>query len=349
MAVKKTFDIEDFGLSIGELQRGERNKISDVEGVSVGHRTLASGNVNTGITVIQPGECNIFKQKLTAAAHVFNGFGKTSGLVQIDELGQLESPVVLTNTLCVGRVHDAVVEYMIKRCEREGMALKSFNPVIGECNDSFLNQITKRTLTFDDVFAAFNATGSDFPEGDVGAGKGTSCHQLKGGIGSSSRLFSIRNRKYVLGVLVQSNHGLLKDLVINGRRIGREIGEKLKVEQAEEKGSIIIVLAADLPVSSRQLKRICKRTQTGLARLGSFMGHGSGEIVIGFSTAQTDHKKCENLSKVSKIIRDDELDISFRAAAEATEEAVLKSMLNASTVTGYKGNRRYSLREFFEG
>ena len=336
--MKKTAEIEDVGLSIGELQRGKRNKISDVEGVIVGHRTLSTDSINTGVTVIQPSECNIFERKMTAAAHVFNGFGKTSGLVQIDELGRLESPIALTNTLCVGRVHDAVVEYMIRRCESEGVALKSFNPVIGECNDSFLNQITKRTLAFDDVFNAFESGCPDFPEGDIGAGKGTSCHQLKGGIGSSSRLFSIRGREYVLGVLVQSNHGLLKDLVINGRRIGREIEGRLKIERAEEKGSIMIVLATDLAVSSRQLKRICKRVQTGLARLGSFMGHGSGEIVIGFSTTDTE---------ATGKTRDDELDPSFRAATESTEEAVLKSMFNASTVIGYRGNRRHSLREFF--
>lgn len=245
------------------MNKGPLNKISDVKGVKVGHVTIDTDVNKTGLTVIMPTNDNIFKHKLIAASHVINGFGKTTGLVQIDELGTLESPIALTNTLNVGLVHEGLVDCMINRCKEEGIDIKSFNPVVGECNDSYLNDIHKRAIKSHHVIEAVESACADFKEGDIGCGKGTSCHQLKGGVGSSSRLIEIGESTYTLGVLVQSNHGRLEDLVIDGKRLGREIlksdtYKKLAPSKSEDtsldKGSIMIVIATDLPLSERQLK-----------------------------------------------------------------------------------------------
>jgi len=335
------------------MKKGPLNKISDVKGVSVGHVTIDTEDNKTGLTVIMPSRENIFKHKLMAASHVINGFGKTAGLVQINELGTLESPIALTNTLNIGLVHEGLVDYMINRCKDEGVDIKSFNPVVGECNDSYLNDIHKRAIKSHHVKEAIDNACIDFQEGDIGCGKGTSCHQLKGGVGSSSRLIEIGESTYTLGVLVQSNHGRLEDLVIDGKNLGREIlnsdtYKKLVPNKSEDtsldKGSIMIVIATDLPLSDRQLKRICKRTSVGLARLGSYIGHGSGEIVIGFSTAQTISDDTD--IQTIKILKEEKLEQAFKATADAVEEAILKSMKHAKTVYGIDGHVRLALEEF---
>ncbi len=330
-------------LKIGRMEKGARNAITDVPGVKVGHATLNSERHKTGVTVVLPCEDDIFREKMVAACHVLNGFGKTAGLMQIQELGTLETPIALTNTLNVGLVHDAMVEYMCRQGEKRGYAVRSVNPVVCECNDASLNDIRHRAVGEKEVFAAIESVSEDFPLGDVGAGKGMTCHDLKGGIGSASRILEIHGERFTLGVLALTNHGCLSDLTISGDPIGKRIEEKIR-EDTPDQGSCILIVATDLPVTSRQLGRIIRRCAVGLARLGSFTGHGSGEVMVGFSTANRIPAEggCLNL----RCIHEDHIDKAFRAAAEATEEAVLRSMLEADTVIGYSGKVRRSLKEF---
>lgn len=364
--------IRDYGITIGSLPTGKYNSIADISGVTVGHSTIDTETHKTGVTVILPRPENIFKEKLIASSYVLNGYGKTTGLVQINELGTLESPIALTNTLNIGLVQNALVSYTIKRCEEDGTPLFSYNPVVGECNDCHLNDIKDRAVKEEHVFAAFENASSDFEQGDVGAGKGTICYGLKGGIGSSSRKIKLGNCEYHIGVLVQSNFGKTEDLIINGMEVGKAIRDQI-TPSSTDKGSIISVIATDLPLSSRQLHRILKRAAIGLGRTGSHVGHGSGDIMIGFSTANTipvcekssDSKNggsgngnsenggLENVVSGSivseiKILNEDFMDLPFQAVIEAEEEAVLNSMIAADTVIGYTGDVRYGLGELLE-
>lgn len=330
-------------LHIGRMEKGRRNAITDVPGVKVGHYTVDTDRHKTGVTVVMPCADDIFTNKMIAACHVLNGFGKTAGLVQIEELGTLETPIALTNTLNVGLVHDAMVEYMCRAAEKNGYAIRSVNPVVCECNDATLNDIRHRAISQKEVFAAIDNAAEDFAQGDVGAGKGMICHGLKGGIGSASRIIKMDGQQYTLGVLVQTNHGSMRDLRINGTAVGEEIDRELAGD-APDQGSCIMIVATDLPVTDRQLRRIIKRCSVGLARLGSFIGHGSGEIMIGFSTANRIAAEGEMMH--IRCIHESQISTAFRAAAEATEEAVLHSMLMADTVKGYSGEIRRSLREW---
>lgn len=332
-------------LKIGRMEHGPRNSISDVPGVRVGHCTIDNKSHKTGVTVVMPCDDDIFKNKMVAACHVLNGFGKTAGLMQIEELGVLETPIALTNTLNVGLVHDAMVEYMCLQAEKHGYPLRSVNPVVCECNDASLNDIRRRAVGQPEVFSAIIGASADFAMGDVGAGKGMTCHDLKGGIGSSSRIIDICGEKFTLGVLVLTNHGSLSDLTISGAPVGREIEGRIH-ENTPDMGSCIMIIGTDLPVSSRQLGRIIRRCSVGLARLGSYIGHGSGEVMVGFSTANRipDGGGIMTL----RCINESQIDKAFRAAAEATEEAVLRSMLMARAVTGYSGKVRRSLAEFWK-
>lgn len=329
---------------VGRMGKGPRNAITDVPGVRVGHCTVDNDRHKTGVTVILPCEDDIYQQKMVAACHVLNGFGKTAGLMQIQELGTLETPIALTNTLNVGLVHDAMVEYMCRQAEKNGYRITTVNPLVCECNDSSLNDIRHRAVGEKEVFAAIESASANFRQGDVGAGKGMTCHDLKGGIGSSSRIIEIGNERFTLGVLVLCNHGSLSDLTIGGDPIGKRIEQQLNAD-APDKGSCIMVVATDLPVTSRQLGRIIKRCSVGLARLGSYIGHGSGEVMVGFSTAnRMPEMDCGMCS--FRCIHEEQIDKAFRAAAEATEEAVLNAMINADTVVGYSGKVRRSLKEF---
>ena len=329
---------------VGRMEKGRRNAITDVPGVRVGHCTVDNERHKTGVTVILPCEDDIYQQKMVAACHVLNGFGKTAGLMQIEELGTLETPIALTNTLNVGLVHDAMVEYMCRQGEKAGYAITTVNPVVCECNDGSLNDIRHRAVGEKEVFAAIENADVSFTQGDVGAGKGMTCHDLKGGIGSASRIVEIGEERFTLGVLTLCNHGSLRDLTIGGDGIGERIERQLMAD-TPDKGSCIMVLATDLPVTSRQLGRIIRRCAVGLARLGSYTGHGSGEVMVGFSTAnrmpEVDCGMCR-----FRCIHEEQIDKAFRAAAEATEEAVLNAMINADTVTGYSGKIRRSLKEF---
>lgn len=336
-----------FSITVGTLPTGPLNKITDVPGVTVGHCTVDTVEHKTGVTVVMPCPENPFTHKLPAAAFVWNGFGKTAGLVQVDELGRIESPIALTNTLNVGKVHDALVEYLIRRCEAENASLKSVNPIVCECNDATLNHITKRAVGQEEVFSAIADAKTDFEQGDVGGGKGMICHGLKGGIGSASRMLSFSGKDYTVGVLVQSNHGRLTDLTIGGKLIGPAL-EKVVNSHKPDKGSCIAILATDLPLDSRQLGRVARRMSVGLARLGSYVGHGSGEVFLAFSTANPYPNDENAVIYPTTAFREDSIDDVFRAAAECAEEAVLNSMLCAHTVTGWSGETIYSLADLWE-
>ena len=297
------------------------------------------------MSVVIPGAGDPFFHKPVAAAFVLNGFGKTLGLMQVQELGVIETPIAITNTLNVGRIHDAMVGYMIDRCQKAGYRLTSVNPVVCECNDAGLNDIQDRALGTEHLLAAIADARADFAEGDVGCGKGTVCHSLKGGVGSASRQVELDGKTYTLGVLVQSNHGSLKDLRIDGKPAGRMIDAALNAS-APDKGSIISIMATDVPLSSRQLGRVLKRASVGLARLGSFIGHGSGEVMLGFTTANRMPHDSETQLLPFHALAESKIDLLFRAMAEAEEEAVLNSMLAAQSVTGFDGTTKRSLREF---
>lgn len=338
--------IREYGIEIGRYPVGPGNKITDVQGVFVGHCTVDTDEHKTGVTVILPCEDNPFAKKLTAAAFVHNGFGKTAGTLQIEELGTLETPIALTNTLNVGLVHDAVVDYMLERSSREGVVIKSLNPVVGECNDSSLNKIQERVIGREQVLEAIRTASVDFAEGDVGAGKGTVCFGMKGGIGSSSRQIRIGDSVYTIGVLVQSNFGSTANFILNGKHMGDFLLKKIE-EAKKDEGSIMMVVATDLPVSDRQLKRIIRRAGVGLSRCGSTMGHGSGDIMLGFTTANRIPSEPDGYFTEIQIISEKELDRAFEAAGEATEEAILNSLAMADTVTGYQGTKRYSLTDLY--
>ncbi len=343
--------IRDFGIVPGIMKTGPKNKITDVPGVLVGHKTVRNGDNKTGVTVIVPGPGNVFDRKFIAAGYVHNGFGKTCGLVQVEELGTLETPIALTNTLNVGLAADALVEYTIRQCAKDQVEVTSVSPVVGECNDCRINRIQHRAVSMEEVMEAFSRAGEDFEEGDVGAGTGTVCYGLKGGIGSASRVMRIGGVNYTLGVLVQSNFGATEDLVIDGIRAGQRILEekerRRKMATAEQdQGSIMTVIATDLPVSDRQLKRIIRRAGVGIARTGAYTGHGSGEVMIGFTTAGRLQGKDGPEIMTSTCIREDLINVAFKAAAEAVNEAILNSMTAAGRAEGLAGEVYYSLSEF---
>jgi len=329
------------------MPKGPLNKISDVPGVTVGHCTIDTEEHKTGVTVVFPCSENPFTHKLPAASFVLNGFGKTAGLVQIDELGTLETPIALTNTLNVGLVWDALADYMIQRCAEDNYPLRSVNPVVCECNDATLNHIQNRAVNAEHVQQAMANACVDFAEGAVGAGTGMICHGLKGGIGSASRLIELDGTTYTFGVLVLTNHGSLKDLTISGNTIGPDLAEILN-NRKPDKGSCIIIAATDLPLDSRQLGRVAKRLSVGLARLGSYIGHGSGEVFIAFSTANAWDPRDNTALRQGSLFSEDKMDIPFRAAAECAEEAVLSSMLNAHTTTGWQGDVIYALPDVWD-
>ena len=324
-------------LLIGEMEHGVHNNLCDVAGVTVGHSTIDEGSSHTGVTVVMPCPENPFLHPLTAGCSVFNGFGKTTGLIQVEELGTLETPIALTNTLNVGKVHDAMVGYMLEQCKKDNIKLRSVNPVVCECNDSGLNDIALRAVEEKHVRQAIETASVDFAQGAVGAGRGTRCYGLKGGIGSSSRIFSLDGRTFTVGALVQSNYGASRDLRLACLPEGLS---------ACDLGSIILILATDLPVDARQMKRITKRASVAMARLGSYIGHGSGEIAIGFTTARA--KKVSEHFLIKETVEEASLNLAFRAVGEACEEAIVQSMLHAKRDRTLGGETVHSLLEYME-
>ncbi|MEI5907890.1 P1 family peptidase [Bacillus spongiae] len=338
--------IRDYGVKIGRLQTGEFNSITDLKGVKVGHVTLSDKEMQTGVTAIVPHQGNIFREKLIASSHVINGFGKTMGTIQLKELGAVETPIILTNTLSIGTAADALIEHMLEQNPEIGRTTGTVNPIICECNDMLLNDIRGRFVKKEHIFEALVNASSEFKEGTVGAGTGMLCYSLKGGIGTSSRLMPLEHGTYTMGVLVLSNFGILSDLNINGKAVGEELRAAiLDSYEEKDKGSIIIVVGTDLPVTDRQLNRMIKRAVTGLSRTGSIMTHGSGEVVIGFSTAtKIPHEKTTHCQVISTI-HEEEMDMAFRAVGEATEEAILNSLVTATHVVGRDGNERPAFKD----
>ena len=336
---------------IGRLPQGVRNTIADVDGVTVGHRTLGDGAVQTGVTVIRPHAGDPFRDKVPAAAVVLNGFGKSVGLVQMAELGVLETPIALTNTFSVGTVATAQIRRCVAANPESGRALPTVNPLVFECNDGFLNDIQRLALSEDDYLHALEDAGSDFAQGSVGAGRGMSCFQLKGGIGSASRQVSSKHGgMHTVGTLVLANYGRPSQLVLAGRAVGEQLVARLAADGraapgAPEKGSIIIALATDAPLDARQLRRLALRAGAGLARTGSVFGHGSGDIVLAFSTAYTVPDSADRPMPTIAMVHESLLDGLFEAAADSTEQAILHALWHATAVTGRDGHHRATLAE----
>ena len=337
------------GVIVGVLPTGPLNAITDVDGVLVGHTTLIRGdNIRTGVTAILPHGGNLFREKVPGAVFVGNGFGKLAGSTQVNELGEIETPILLTSTLSVPRVADFLMDYMLALPGNEDVL--SINPVVAETNDGYLNDIRGRHISRDDVFSAIkNAKGGAVAEGSVGAGTGTVAFGFKGGIGTSSRKLPARLGGYTLGVLVQSNFGGV--LTINGAPVGRELGRYyLKDELAEPAaerptprnqpdGSIIIVVATDAPLDARNLNRLAARAMMGIARTGAAGSNGSGDYAIAFSTAadvrvRPVSQNERNAPRSVKTLANDAVSPLFLAVIEATEEAIYNSLFRATTTTG---------------
>lgn len=335
----------DIGLGPGVLTPGPLNAITDVQGVRVGQVTLiedrGSDSVRTGVTAILPHGGNLFQEKVPAAIHVGNAFGKLVGATQVEELGLIETPVVLTNTLSVWEAANAVVTYILSLPGNE--EVRSVNPVVGETNDGGLNDIRGRHVKEEHVLAAIrSAFTGPVEEGSVGAGTGTIAFGFKGGIGTSSRRLPESLGGYTVGVLVQSNYGGV--LQMDGLPVGVELGRYyLKDARTDESadGSIMMVVATDAPVRTHELGRLARRAMLGLARTGSPSTHGSGDFVIAFSTAPELRSAFESASRTdgAPVLRGDALSPLFEAVVEATEEAIYNSLLKASSITGYRGRR----------
>ena len=330
----------DIGISVGSLPTGPLNAITDVAGVRVGHTTIARGDsINTGITAVLPHGGNPFREKVPAAIVVGNGFGKLAGSTQVNELGELESPIVLTCTLCVPRAADAVLTWLLTLPGNE--EVRSANAVVGETNDGFLNNIRARPITEADVLGAIR-TAAEGPvaEGAVGAGRGTTAFGYKGGIGTSSRKLPAQFGGWTVGVLVQSNFG--GDLTIAGVPVGRELRDASSGMRDAGDGSIIMIVATDAPLDHLRLTRLASRALTGLARTGSSMSNGSGDYVIAFSTRRPSQtaQPPNRLTDSVEVVRNDWMSPLFAATADAIEEAIYNSLLRAETVRGYRGTVR---------
>jgi len=335
--------IANYPWAAGLLPRGERNLITDVPGVLVGQVTVSGGGAETGVTAILPHGGNLFRSKVPAAAHVINGFGKSAGLIQIQELGNLESPILMTNTFGVGTAINGALTYLLPQSPEIGDTTGTVNPVVMECNDGQINQIRSRFITEDHVLQAIACAGETFEEGAVGSGRGMICYGLKGGIGSASRMVTVGEDTYTVGALLMTNFGRTKDLRVYGDPVGQRI---VRGSNEEDKGSVIVVLATDAPLSVRQLGRCTRRAQNGLARTGSFTGNGSGEIAVMFSTANQIPHKAESPYLVQQTIHEDYMNIFFEAVAESVEESVISSMLHAEALTDRRGRVIHSLAEY---
>lgn len=375
MSVDHRIRARQAGLTIGTMPTGPENAITDVPGVAVGHVTLVAGEgplvpgrgpVRTGVTAVVPHRGNLFRRKAPGAVHVINGFGKAAGLAQIAELGSIETPILLTNTLNVGTVWDAVVTEMIRQNPEIGIGpVGTVNPVVGECNDGFLNDIQGRHVQAEHVRQALaSASPGPVAEGAVGAGTGMSCYGFKGGIGTSSRALGAEMGGFLVGVLVQANFGRREDLLVAGVPVGRELkdweppaaapaakhdhsssGGWGPEQFALDSGSVMVILGTNAPGSSRQLGRLARRAGLGLARTGSIAGHGSGDFVIAFGLPAPEDSPPEVPSYATTRIPEDGrlLGALFQATIEATEEAVLNALFGAATMVGRDGHVRYGL------
>ncbi len=333
--------MREFGIVTGIMEPGELNAITDVPGVRVGHVTLIKGeDIRTGVTAILPHGGNIFQEKVPAAVYIANAYGKLMGSTQIEELGNIETPVILTNTLSVPTAADGVIDYILSLPGNERVG--SVNPVVGETNDGGLNDIRGRHVTKEHVLEAIKmAKSGPVEEGSVGAGTGTTCFRFKGGIGTSSRILPESRGGYTVGVLVQTNFGGV--FQINGYPVGDLLRESRKKKDMEElsEGSCMVVVATDAPLDSRNLKRLAKRALLGIVRTGGYYSNGSGDYAIAFSTAEGLRIPARSESPTLKIevLRNNQMSRLFLAAAEACEEAILNSMFKAEDMVGRGGRK----------
>ncbi|WP_175995405.1 P1 family peptidase [Burkholderia vietnamiensis] len=337
------------GLVCGALPPGRLNAITDVPGVRVGHRTLREGAVNTGVTAIMPHGGNLYRRGVLAASHVINGFGKSVGLVQIEELGVLETPILLTNTFSVAACAQALIREAIAANPDIGRTTATVNPVVCECNDGHLSDIQAMAVTEAHAKEALHAAHAGaVEEGSVGAGTGMVCFGFKGGIGSASRQLVLEGQTRHLGVVALTNFGRPGDLVLpGGVRAPHPDGDR-EEGGVTEKGSVIVVMATDIALDHRQLLRVTRRCGAGLARLGAFWGHGSGDIALGFSTTvEFDHDEMRDFVPAQRL-NEARIDLLFQAAAEATEEAVLNSLFAAEAIDGRNGHCRPTLGALLE-
>ena len=345
----------DAGIRFGQMPTGKYNAITDVAGVRVGHTTLISGEgalvpgkgpVRTGVTVILPHQGNLFREKVPAAIHVINGFGKCMGQEQVDELGNLEGPIALTGTMNVGLVTDAVIAYGIRENPEIGISTSTINPVVGECSDSFLNDMQGRHVREQHVLTAIDsASTGPVDEGAVGAGTGMSAFGFKGGIGTASRVVPDDTGGWTVGVLVLANFGRKYQLTIDGVPVGQALVDD--PADPPERGSIMFIVATDAPLLDRGLRRLARRCAIGLGRTGSISGHGSGDYVIAFSSAEgvrIPHEP-EQATMHAEIVLDSgrTIDDLFQATVEATEEAIINALFRATSLTGRDGNHREAL------
>ncbi len=333
--------IREFGIIIGVLPPGPYNAITDVHGVKVGHVTLIRGkNIRTGVTAILPHGGNIYQEKVPAAIYTANGYGKLAGYTQVEELGNMETPIILTNTLNVAVAVKALIDYTLSLPGNERVS--SVNAVVGETNDGWLNDIRGQHVHESDVLQAIhNARSGPVKEGSVGAGTGTICFGFKGGIGTSSRKLPESQGGFTVGVLVQTNHGGI--LRINGYPIGRDMRRRRKSAASPNKpgGSCMVVVATNAPLDSRNLKRLAKRALLGIARSGGYYSNGSGDYAVAFSTAPDGRipNKASSRYLHSRVLINKAMSPLFLAAAEATEEAILDSLFKATSMTGRDGHR----------
>jgi D-aminopeptidase len=323
----------ELGVAPGIFPPGARNAITDVQGVTVGQVTIVEGDsVRTGVTAILPHGGNLYRERVPAALHVGNGFGKLLGVTQLRELGELETPILLTCTLCVWKAADAMVEWLLARPGME--QVRSINPVVGETNDGILNAIRTRPIRPEHVRKALESAGVNVEEGSVGAGAGTVAFGWKGGIGTSSRVLPQSLGAWTVGVLVQTNFGGI--LQVMGAPVGRELGRYSFQRDVSDHGdgSIMMVVATDAPLSDRNLERLARRAIMGLARTGSYAGNGSGDYVLAFSTNLSVRRAFDAKRLSLQELANDETSGLFEAAVEATEEAIYNSLFKATTVTG---------------
>jgi D-aminopeptidase len=337
------------GIRVGQLQAGQWSAITDVAGVRVGHSTLIRGSgrlvpgqgpVRTGVTAVLPHGGNVFRDKVAASAHVINGFGKCTGLPQLLELGALETPILLTNTLSVGMVADACVQWSVRRNPDIGISTTTVNPVVGECNNGYLNDIQGRHVRAEHVLAALGgASTGPVQEGAVGAGTGMSAFGFKGGVGTASRRLPDRLGAYTVGVLLVANFGRRGDLLICGVPAGLEWAGGA-AEPSHNDGSVMVVIATDAPLLPHQLARLARRAVHGLARTGSISHHGSGDFVLAFSTPQRIGHEPTGLTRNMELVEDSGplMDGLFRCVVESTEEAVYNALLMADTMEGRDGH-----------
>ncbi|MCE7063048.1 P1 family peptidase [Dyadobacter sp. CY343] len=335
----------DLGIKIGVLPIGALNAITDVPGVKVGQVTLTEGaDVRTGVTAIIPHDGNLFQQKVQAAMYIGNGFGKMTGYSQVEELGTIESPIVLTNTLSVPTAADAIIDWTLGQKGNE--SVRSVNPIVGETNDGFLNDIRGRHVRKEHILNALaQAENGPVAEGNVGAGTGTVCFGWKGGIGTASRKLPQKLGGYTVGVLVQTNFGGV--LKINGVPVGQELGQYAFNETLDKSsdGSCMMILATDAPLDARNLKRLAKRVFLGMAQTGGIAANGSGDYVIAFSTANRVLHDAPEPTATATFLTNDVVSPLFMAAMESTEEAIINSLFMAKTMEGTQGHKVEELPE----